>query len=280
MRRILITGATGFVGRQILSALSNADILLIPVVRTGKEYLVIDKPNVERIISSDDIFSEPEDWWSTQCRGIDTIIHAAWYAEPGKYLQASSNMECLIGSLNFAKGAAKTSVRRFIGVGTCIEYDISNGVLSVATPLKPTTPYAAAKAALFLALTQWLPTQSVEFAWCRLFYLYGEGEDKRRLIPYIRTQLERGEPAELTNGKQIRDFLNVAEAGRQIAQVALSNQIGPINICSGIPVTVRQLAEQIAAEYGRSDLLRFGARADNFLDTPCILGIPNYQFKA
>ncbi len=273
MIRVLVTGATGFVGRQVMRALSKFDVELVPVIRKGKESAVNTLPNVVGVIASCDIFAETEEWWQEQCREIDLVIHAAWYAEPGKYLQASQNMDCLIGSLNLAKGAAKSGVKRFVGIGTCFEYDLTLGVLLVDTPLKPLTPYAAAKAALYLSLSQWLPTQSTQFVWCRLFYLYGEGEDERRLVPYIRTQLEKGQPAELTSGKQIRDFLDVTEAGKMIASIALSEQNGPINICSGVSITVRQLAEQIADEYGRQDLLRFGTRQDNLIDPPCVIGV-------
>ena len=157
----------------------------------------------------------------------------------------------------------------------CFEYDLTVGVLDVETPLRPLTPYAGAKAGAFMALSQWLPQQDVEFAWCRLFYLHGEGEDARRLVPYLHTKLIAGEPAELTSGNQIRDFLDVREAGRMIVETALSDEQGPVNICSGVPVTVRQLAEQIADEYGRRDLLKFGARPDNLVDPPCVVGITN-----
>ena len=164
-------------------------------------------------------------------------------------------------------------MNRFVGVGTCFEYDLTAGTLSVDTPLRPLTPYAGAKAAAFMALSQWLPQQDVAFAWCRLFYLYGEGEDTRRLVPYLRTRLAAGEPAELTSGKQVRDFLDVRDAGQMIADAALSNKEGPLNICSGVPVTVRQLAEKIADEYGKRDLLMFGARSDNLIDPPCVVGL-------
>ena len=270
---VLLTGATGFVGRQILKSLAESDIQVIPVVRSGKESIMRQHPNVGRIISSPDIFQETADWWAEQCKEIDVVIHAAWYAEPGKYLQSAKNMDCLIGSLNLAQGATTAGVKRFVGIGTCFEYDLSAGVLSIDTPLNPSTPYASAKAALYMGLSQWLPEQSVEFAWCRLFYLYGEGEDERRLVPYIHKQLSIGKAVELTSGEQIRDFLDVSEAGRLITEVALGSRCGPINICSGVPVTVRQLAEEIAQKYGRHDLLKFGARSENLVDPPCVLGV-------
>lgn len=276
MKTILLTGATGFVGRQILNAFSKSQVRIVPVVRTGKESSFQNQLSVGRIVCSPDIFQESVKWWAEQCKGIDVVIHAAWYAEPGKYLQSSRNIDCLIGSLNLAKGAAIAGVKRFVGIGTCFEYDLSAGVLSIDTRLNPLTPYAGAKAALYMGLSQWLPAQSVEFAWGRLFYLYGEGEDERRLVPYLHKQLANREAVELTSGEQIRDFLDVSEAGRIIAEVAIGEQRGPINVCSGEPITVRQIAEQIADTYRRRDLLKFGSRPDNLMDPPSVLGVPNH----
>ena len=71
--------------------------------------------------------------------------------------------------------------------------------------------------------------------------------------------------------------MDVTEAGKKIAGISLTDQIGPINLCSGIPVTVRQLVEKIAAEYGRKDLLRFGERDDNIYDPLSVIGVSNVQ---
>lgn len=270
---VLLTGASGFVGRQVLRALAGQRVRLRIVVRTGKEHEVTGSTNLESIVTTPDLFSESVPWWDATCAGVDIAVHVAWYAEPGRYLQSPKNVDCLTGTLLFAKACVTRGVKRFVGVGTCFEYDVSQGYLSIETPLKPTTPYAAAKAAAFLALSQYFAAAGVQFAWCRLFYLYGAGEDSRRLVPYVRARLSSGEPAELTSGNQIRDFMNVEEAGGTIARVALSETEGAINVCSGIGITVRRLAEGIADEYGRRELLRFGARPDNLVDPPCVVGV-------
>lgn len=270
--RVLVTGATGFVGRQILATLMKSGVDLRLVVRAGSEKRLPMACEAE-ILSTADLFKESSEWWATSCQGVNIVIHAAWYAETGEYMLSPKNLDCLAGTLQLAAGCVQARVQRLICIGSCSEYDMNAGYLSVDTPLRPTTPYGGAKAAAFLALSTLLPQQGISFAWARLFYLYGEGEDARRLVPYLHSRLAAGEPAELTSGSQIRDYLDVADAGAEIARLALGPANGAFNICSGVAQTVRELAERIADEYGRRDLLRFGARADNQFDPPCVVGI-------
>jgi dTDP-6-deoxy-L-talose 4-dehydrogenase (NAD+) len=272
-RLVLLTGATGFVGRQILRALTEQGASVRTVIREGTADKLKGAGSIEKLVTTPDLFAESSAWWAEACYSVDTVIHAAWYVEPTAYLHSPKNLDCLAGTLQLAKGAAAAGIRRFIGIGTCFEYDLTEGLLHTKTPLRPLTPYASAKAAAFMALSQWLPQQGVEFAWCRLFYLYGEGENNQRFVSYLRAKLTAGQPAELTSGKQVRDFLDVREAGRMIVHTALGSELGPVNICSGAPVTVKELAEQIADEYGRRDLLLFGARPDNLIDPPSVVGI-------
>jgi len=279
LKRILITGATGFVGRQIVLALLKKNVELTLVVRSGKENLFENIASVKKVISSQDIFLEKKDWWTNACKGIDTVIHAAWHVKPREYLESKKNIDCLIGSLELARGAVKGNVARFIGIGTCLEYELSQTGVSIWTPLKPLSTYAATKASLFTACSRYLPAQSVEFAWCRLFNLYGEGENERRLVPYIRLKILKGEVAELTEGKQVRDYMDVSKAGAQIAEIALGKEVGPFNICSGLPTTIRKFAEKIADEYGRRDLLSFVQKDESLVGPPYIYAEPSSNPK-
>jgi len=269
----LLTGATGFVGSQILNILLDQGKKVRVTVRNSNQASKLELKKLENIIISPDIFLENEEWWANTCKGVHTIIHAAWYTKPGMYLESVENLACLCGTLELAKGASKANIKKFVGIGTCFEYEFSNSNLSVNTPLKPMTLYAATKAAAYMTLTQWFLMRKIQFIWCRLFYLYGEGEDQQRFVPYLRSKLKAGKIAELTTGNQIRDFLNVSDAGRLIIESALGDDEGPVNICSGIGVSVRDFAESIANEYGRVDLLKFGARQENLVDPPYIVGI-------
>jgi len=261
-RLVLTTGSTGFVGRQIAGALATRDVSVREVVRGAPGTL-----------TSPDIFKESPEWWAKALDGVDSVIHSAWYAEPGKYLTSPLNLQCLSGTLAMAQGAVAAGVRRVVGLGTCIEYDTSAGYLDTDTPLRPNTVYAGAKVATYTALKSYFAQNDVSFLWCRLFYLYGANEDPRRLVPYIHQQLSSGQPAELTSGTQVRDFIDVAEAATLIVDDALGPMEDAQNICSGQGTSVRSLAEQVADQYERRDLLHFGARPDNPSEPPTIIGI-------
>lgn len=271
---ILLTGATGFVGRQILTALLAQQCRVRLVTRSRQKELE-DCPGVESVLVTRDLFAEESHWWGSALQDVDTVIHAAWYVEPGKYLEAPENIHCMEGTLAMAIVAAQQGISKFVGLGTCFEYSLGDEILETHTALQPTTLYAAAKASLYMMLSNWFKLQNITFAWCRLFYLYGEGEDSRRFVAYLRHQLDKGEPAQLSEGKQVRDFLDVRLAGESIARAALENFSGPLNICSGEGVTIRELARNIAREYGREDLLQFGKRPDNSLDPARVVGRPS-----
>lgn len=273
MKHILLTGASGFVGRQILKALKARGHHVTVTQRPGKA--LPEGYAADRVILTGDLFAESEGFWAEALSGIDCLIHAAWYVEPGKYLDSAKNLDCVNGTLSLAKGAVAAGVTHMVGIGTCMEYRLPSDHLDVSQPLEPATLYAASKLALFQILGHYFAKTGTGFSWCRLFYLYGEGEYPQRLVPYVRAGLARGEVVKLSAGTQLRDFLDVAEAGRQIADVIATGQQGPINICSGKAITIRALVEAIADEYGRRDLLAFGTAAIHPSDPAAVVGISN-----
>ncbi|MCB1876472.1 MAG: NAD(P)-dependent oxidoreductase [Chromatiales bacterium] len=272
-RQVLLTGGSGFVGRQVLRALCDHDVSVRIILREGSPVPFKDSACIQDVVRSPDIFAEDLEWWIHSCANIDTVIHVAWYTEPGEYQHSAKNIDCLRGTLVLAQAAAQAKVRKFVGIGTCFEYQLGSQALTVDDVLQPETPYAAAKAAAYLALSRFFPTQKVVLAWCRLFYLHGDGEDTRRLIPYIHHQLQRGLPVSLGDPDLIRDYMDVRDAADDIALAALGTANGPLNICSGVPTTIRQIAETIADHYNRRDLLRFGARPRQATDPDCVVGV-------
>ncbi|EBA14277.1 CDP-4-dehydro-6-deoxy-D-gulose 4-reductase [Roseobacter sp. SK209-2-6] len=278
MTRILLTGSTGFVGRAVTRELRRGGHELCHVIRQGSAARLPAAGTTERgqspeqIIEVDDLFALPATWWAETAQGYDLVLHMAWYAEPGKYQTSLKNLQCIAGTMALAEGLQQAGVPRFVGLGTCLEYDLSGGRVTPDTPLDPQSPYAAAKAACAIALQAMLPPAGVSFLWARLFYLHGEGEDPRRLVAALHAHLAEGRALELSQGSQIRDFLDVDAAAALLVQDALSDRSGTTNICSGRGTSVRALAESIADRYGRRDLLLFGARPDNPDDPPCVIG--------
>ena len=272
---ILVTGATGFLGSHILDSLRDRDENVKVIARKESSIKLKQWSNIDDIFLTENIFLESEEWMCSILDGVDRIIHAAWYAEPGKYLTSELNLECLSGSLKLACAANKMGVKKFVGIGTCAEYQNSNKPMSIYTPLEPKLLYSVSKAACFSLLHKYFEDKVTEFAWARIFYLFGEREDPRRFIPYLRSQLSQGKKAELTNGNQIRDFINVADAAKILVEIAYLDKVGVFNVCSGNPISIRDLALSIAKEYGAEDCLKFGAREPNLLDPPYMVGIPN-----
>lgn len=275
-KNVIVTGGSGFLGRHIIESLLERKVNVISVVRNVNSLSYPLQLPLENYIEIPDLFQCTENdfkYYFDKIDNIDMMIHAAWYTKNGSYLNSIENINCLFGSINLAKYLLKTSCTRFVGIGTCFEYDLSARVLSTSTPLSPGSLYAACKIGTFQTLDQLFLLSKINFVWCRLFYLYGPGENENRLVPYIRNQIKNNLPVKLTSGLQIRDFLDVRVAAAKIVELSFGEQIGATNICSGIPITVRQLAENVADEFGRRDLLQFGSRPDNLIDPPCVLGI-------
>ncbi|MEL6298357.1 MAG: NAD(P)-dependent oxidoreductase [Pseudomonadota bacterium] len=277
MITVFITGATGFVGRHVCRRLVADGHKVTAILRRGSaERLPV---GVTSIVEVDDLFTKTPEWWAGIFTKSAHIIHLAWTATPGQYIDDPANLRCLAGTIALAEGAIASGAAKFTGIGTCFEYGMRDTPLDIASPLDPQSPYAGAKAATYLALSSTLPSTSTALAWCRLFHLYGEGEHPNRLVAQLHDRLSRGLPVDLSHGHQIRDFLEVGEGARRVVAAALGDVTGPVNICSGKGISVRALARRIAEKYGRPDLLNIGARPDNPFDPAIVVGVPTEMSK-
>ena len=277
--KVLLTGASGFVGNQILRKLLEFDCKISVVLRSSMSSSL--RANKEDItfVYTENFFKENIDWFKSILKDIDIVIHAAWFAKPEEYLESNLNLECTEGSLEFARIAKESQVKRFVGIGTCLEYDLTNGKISVDTPLKPISLYARAKAKVFTELSENFSQGDTQFVWCRLFSLYGENEHRDRFVPSVREGLRNRRKVEILNGSHIRDYLDVEIAGAQIAEVAMSQFTGAVNICSGIPISLKDLALNLSQTYGSPELLVFDDSTSLPAGYPYIVGIPNWKLS-
>jgi nucleoside-diphosphate-sugar epimerase len=257
--RVFLTGATGFIGSHLASLLAREGCEVLALVRPGADRSRLAACGdavrwVEGDLIDPDSFRGP-----VVAFRPEFCAHLAWYAVPGKYPHSPVNLDCLAASLKLLEILDAADCPRVLVAGTCFEYDTDYGYLSEETVAAPRNLYAAAKHALFLTARQYQRLHGRSLCWARIFYQYGPWEDERRLVPAMIRRLLAGEPCPLTHGEQVRDFLHVEDVAAALWAAGLSGIDGPVNIGSSRPVTVRGIAEEVAAIIGRPDLLRFGA---------------------
>lgn len=270
--RILLTGATGFIGSHVARRLLIENHEVHAVVRpTSSRRRIADITDRLRFAPVD-----LEDRRSL--RGVvaaikpELCLHLAWYAEPGKYLTSPINLDCVAWSLALAREVHEAGCPRLVCAGTCFEYEFGAAPLAESSSTRPRTLYASCKLALLHTLEAFAEQTGLPFAWLRFFYLYGPWENERRLVPVVIQRLLRNENVDLTTGEQVRDYIHVEDAAAAVVAAATSSLSGCVNLCTGQPTTIRSMAETIGRELKRTALLRFGARASDPNDPPFIRG--------
>jgi nucleoside-diphosphate-sugar epimerase len=256
--KILLTGATGFVGSHVARVLASANCETFALVRPGASLWKIADVASKLTLIHADIF-ENDAAEQLAALKVDVCLHAAWYANPADYLDSTVNLDSMAATLRLAQRLGQAGCRRFVGVGSCFEYDTSLGYLSEQSPLAPRRLYSACKVGTWHALEQIGQLSGMSVAWARLFYLYGPFEDSRRLVPAVVQKLVAGKAVDVTPGGQVRDFLHVDDVASALWAVATSKLQGPINVASGSPVTVSNIVTRLGEIVGRPDLVRLGA---------------------
>lgn len=264
--KILLTGAAGFVGSHVARRLVAEGCEVTALLRpTTDAWRISDLSGAMRTLAGDLAATEAIERCVDEVRP-EVCIHLAWYVEPGRYLAGLENLTMAAASLHLARRLAEAGCRRFVGAGTCFEYDTTSGRLSEESPTRPATLYAASKLGLCLTLEHLGRTTGMEVAWPRFFYMYGPSEDRRRLVPTVIRSLLAGQEVQLTRGTQVRDYLHVEDVAAAVWAVARSDLVGPVNVGSGVPVTVREVVEHLGVVLGGRDRIVLGALPDDPAD--------------
>jgi nucleoside-diphosphate-sugar epimerase len=239
--RILLTGATGFIGSHVARELLRAGHEVHATIREKADRRRVADLAALRIHVGglDHLPVNP-----------DLLISLAWIATPGKYLEAPENVECLNATRRLL---AKADCRAVVA-GTCFEFDTSLGTLREDSPVKPTTLYARCKDELRREVER-----RHDSAWIRFFYQYGPWEDERRLVPAVVRSLLKGQEAKVSPGGQKRDFLHVEDVASAVRAIAESRLTGCVNVGSGEAPAVKEIVSTLGEAVGRPELLRFGA---------------------
>ncbi len=259
MTRILVTGASGFLGQHVLSLLERQEGEVHAVSRSEVQ---ASESNV--IWHQADLFDSAHTEQLLAEVRPDKLIHLAWEATPGSYWNSLANYRWVEATLALVRLFREYGGRKLVVAGSCAEYDWSLGIMrETSSELRYDMPYPASKNALEKLLRSYAEQTKLELAWGRLFFVYGPGEDERRLIPSVIHALLEDREARCSSGIQKRDYIYVEDAAEALVLLAEDGHSGIFNIGSGQAVAVRELVEQIADQFPDRRKPNFGALASS-----------------
>jgi nucleoside-diphosphate-sugar epimerase len=255
MKRVLITGATGFIGQHCLPTLlaSGYEVHTVSTHATSANLPgahahwanLLEPTQVAALLAS----VQPSH-----------LLHLAWYTQPGAYWTSVENIRWVQASLGLLQAFVAHGGQRVVMAGSCAEYDWSYGYCTERiTPLRPATMYGKAKHALLLLEDAFAEQTQISAAWGRIFFLYGPHEYPERLVAAVIRALLQKQPARCSHGNQIRDFLHVQDVADAFVALLESDVRGAVNIASGAPITLKQIIYNIADMLGQSDMVQLGA---------------------
>lgn len=233
--RVLLTGASGFIGRYVLRALQQHGIEVVAVGRTRPQHSVL--------FIETDLLSACDFTALLQQAQATHLLHLAWYAEHGKYWTSPLNLRWLEATTRLLEAFCAAGGQQVVIAGTCAEYDWTHGYCREdSTPLNPATFYGTAKDATRRLVMAVCAQHQVPCAWGRIFLPFGQGESTSRLIPSL-IEVFRGERAPFgVNAHAYRDFLHASDVAKGFVRLLTEGASGAYNVCSGEP---RRLAEVV-----------------------------------
>jgi len=258
--RVLVTGASGFIGRHALE----------PLVQLGFEVHAVTSRAEAPSHAPPGVTWHQADLLDHGAHGalLDAVapshlLHLAWYAEHGRFWTSTENLRWSAATIRLVQAFAEGGGRRAVLAGSCAEYRWGEPgpCVEYATPLEPATLYGTAKNATRALLEAAAGELGMELAWGRVFFLYGPDEAPGRLVAAVARALVAGERARTGDGTQVRDFMHVADVAGAFAALLDSPVAGAVNIGSGEARPLRDVIEAIGAATGRGDLLDIGALA-------------------
>jgi nucleoside-diphosphate-sugar epimerase len=253
-RCVLVTGASGFIGRHCLGLLAAAGYEAHAVTSRGSmpESTTCEWHRGDLLQSNDII------------RVIELVkpshlLHFAWYAVPGQYPSSPENLRWCAATMRLLAAFTDAGGSRAVFAGSCFEYDFGYGYcVEDRTPSNPSTFYGVCKNAAREVVAGFGRQFGLSAAWGRIFHLYGPHETPGRLVPTVIAALLQGERARCTDGRQIRDFLCVEDVAAAFVALLTSDVCGTVNIGSGEPISLQQLVTSLATIMGARQMVEFG----------------------
>jgi nucleoside-diphosphate-sugar epimerase len=265
---VLLTGATGFIGRHAVAPLRARGYQIHAITSKGA---AADMPGVQFHQGN---LLEP----GTAKRVLAAVkpshlLHLAWFVVPGKLITSPENYEWVRASMELVQEFAAAGGQRVTSCGSGYEYDWRYGFCNEQlTAQVPNTVYGACKQALNLMSENFAATANLSSAWGRVFFLYGPHEHPQRLVSSIILSMLRGEPARSSHGRQIRDYMHVQDVADGLVALLDSDLRGPVNVSSGRATQIRDIVLTLGSLLGRPELVQLGALPARANDAPMVVG--------
>lgn len=268
MKRILLTGVTGFIGAHCLRLILSGDYDEIHVVTRSAR-----QPSGSGATwHAADLRVAAEATRIVETVRPTHLFHAAWIATPGVYLSSPENVDWMQAGIALVRAFAEQGGQHFVGVGSSAEYAPSDAPCDEdRTPLHPVSIYGHCKLALWHAVQALAYHYKMRAAWGRVFLPFGPGDHPARLIPFALAALRARKPLPLSQGEQLRDFIYAPDAAKLLVGLFGAPETGAFNIGSGEARSVRSVIEAIADRLGARDCLRFGELAPRAWEPPVLV---------
>ncbi|MBD3942020.1 NAD(P)-dependent oxidoreductase [Microbacterium sp. NEAU-LLC] len=266
MSRVVVTGAGGYIGPHVVTALlDRGNEVVATVRRQGAVELDPRARVVEADILEDDF--DPDIWGPLP----DAVVHLAW--KDGFRHNSPAHMSQLSSHFRLLTRLAENGVARIVALGTMHEVGYWEGPIQADTPTSPLSQYGIAKDALRRALPLALP-ETASLAWVRAYYIYGDDRRSESIFRKLLDAADQGRTAfPFTTGRNLYDFIPVDELGRQIAALTDAHDVvGTVNCCSGTPKSLAAQVEDFIAAHDLGLTLEYGAFPDRPYDSPGVWG--------
>jgi nucleoside-diphosphate-sugar epimerase len=255
---VLVTGATGFIGKPVVLKLLADPAIDVVLATRDPDALHRRFPAAQCETLCLDIL-DPRSWSELDLSRYSRLLHLAWGAlhDFNCIDHMTVHLPCHLAFLHkaLAEGIGSLTV-----AGSCLEYGLRDGCLNEDVPTAPVTQYGLAKDSLRRSLELVRAERPFALKWIRVFYLYGPGQQPKSLLAQLDAAISRGERRfDMSQGTQLRDYLPVEEAADQIVKIFRHPTFeGIVNCASGEPISVRQLVEARLEERGATMELRVG----------------------